>query len=363
MDRNTWNSIISNLTNPHILQSWEWGKVKSEFGWQPIYRQWNAGSQAACMILQRTISLGQFATPLRVLYAPKGPLLDWSDNSMYGQVLDDLQDLARVQGAIFIKIDPDIQAGTASDNRVEPLGEQIARDLKQRGWVYSQDQIQFQNTVVVDLEASDDELLERMKPKTRYNIRLAQRKGVNVRAGSPDDYPLLYRMYAETSVRDGFAIREEGYYRAVWQAFSQQGMAEALIAQVENEPVAGLFLFYFAGKAWYLYGMSRELHREKMPNYLLQWKAMLRAREKGCKLYDLWGAPSRFDESDPLWGVYRFKAGLGGIVIRTLGAWDFPARPLLYRFYTQTLPHIMSMMRRRGASRTQERIRSTIGNP
>ncbi len=360
MDRSTWNSLITNLPDPHILQTWEWGKVKSQFGWRPFYKHWQDGSQAAGLVLQRTVSLGPVATPLRVLYVPKGPLLDWRDRSLRRQVLDDFQGLARAQGAIFIKIDPNVPTGTGpGDECRDPLGEHVAGDLNDRGWVYSQDQIQFQNTVVVDLASSQDELLEQMKPKTRYNIRLAYRKGVRVRAGNQDDFPMLYRMYAETSVRDGFTIREEAYYRTVWQIFTQQEMAEALIAEVEGVPVAGLFLFYFAGKAWYLYGMSRELHRDKMPNYLLQWEAMLKAQDKGCKLYDLWGAPNRFDESDPLWGVYRFKAGLGGRVVRTLGAWDFPAHPSLYRLYTHTLPHILSAMRRRGASRTQEGLRGS----
>jgi peptidoglycan pentaglycine glycine transferase (the first glycine) len=361
MDRTGWNSLISNLPNPHILQTWEWGKVKSQFGWQPIYRHWQVAGQAAGMVLQRTLSFGRLVTPLRVLYVPKGPLLDWSDTILRARVFDDLQDLASKQGAIFIKIDPDVLTGADSDSH-EPLGKQIATDLQQRGWGYSMEQIQFQNTVLVDLQASENELLERMKPKTRYNIRLAQRKGVQVREADPEDYPLLYQMYAETAVRDGFAIREEGYYRAIWETFSQQGMAEALIAEVEGEAVAGLFLFTFAGKAWYLYGMSRHFHREKMPNYLLQWKAMLRAQEKGCRTYDLWGAPSQLDESDPLWGVYRFKAGLGGRLVRTLGAWDFPVQPTLYRLYTQTLPHILNVIRRRGATRTQKQVRGMPGN-
>ena len=360
MDRSTWNSLVSGLPDPHILQTWEWGLVKSKFGWQPIYRYWQDGSQAGAMVLQRMVSLGSLSTPLRILYVPKGPLLDWSDSALRSRVLEDLQELARKSAAIFIKIDPDIPLGSESPdvdaNVNEAVGARITRELEQRGWHYSREQIQFRNTVVIDLSAPEDELLQRMKPKTRYNIRLADRKGVHVRAGNSADYPMLYRMYAETSIRDGFAIRDEAYYRTVWEAFSQQGMAEPLIAEVGGEPVAGLFLFFFAGKAWYLYGMSSELHRDKMPNYLLQWKAMLSAREKGCRLYDLWGAPNRFEEGDPLWGVYRFKAGLGGRVIRTIGAWDYPVKPVLYRLYTQTLPLILGFMRRRGASRTQESL-------
>ena len=136
-------------------------------------------------------------------------------------------------------------------------------------------------------------------------------------------------MYAETSVRDGFVIRDEGYYRTVWEIFMPKPISsqspisnsfrEPLIAEVDGEPVAAIFVFYFAGRAYYVYGMSRNAHREKMPTYLLQWEAMKRAKAKGCSVYDLWGAPDVFDESDSMWGVYRFKEGLGGKVVRTLG--------------------------------------------
>jgi lipid II:glycine glycyltransferase (peptidoglycan interpeptide bridge formation enzyme) len=125
---------------------------------------------------------------------------------------------------------------------------------------------------------------------------------------------------------------------------------------VDGEAVAALIVFRFCGKAWYLYGMSRSLHREKMPNYLLQWEAMRRAKAAGCTVYDLWGAPEVFNESDPLWGVFRFKLGLGGVVHRTIGAWDLPIRPVLYRLYTHLLPRLLAIMRRRGQARTQQSI-------
>jgi lipid II:glycine glycyltransferase (peptidoglycan interpeptide bridge formation enzyme) len=195
-----------------------------------------------------------------------------------------------------------------------------------------------------------------MKPKTRYNIRLAGRKGVQVRTGVEADFGLLYRMYAETSIRDGFAIREEGYYREVWGTFLRAGLAEPLVAEVSGEPVAAVVIFYFAGKAWYLYGMSRAAHREKMPNYLLQWEAMRRAKAAGCLTYDLWGAPDHLDETDPMWGVYRFKEGLGGTVIRHVGAWDLPVRPFYYRLYTGFLPKILDWMRYRGVRRTRRSL-------
>ncbi len=207
-------------------------------------------------------------------------------------------------------------------------------ELSRRGWLFSSEQIQFKNTVLLDLACSEDELLGRMKQKTRYNLRLAERKGVKIRLGSQADLSNLYRMYAETSVRDGFVIRPEAYYQQVWQTFMQQGMADALIAEVEGEPIAGLFLFHFAGKAWYLYGMSRQAHRETMPNYLLQWAAIRRGKELGCTTYDLWGAPDEFAETDSMWGVFRFKEGLGGRGGAHPGRLGFPrpylALPALY---------------------------------
>ncbi len=175
-----------------------------------------------------------------------------------------------------------------------------------------------------------------------------------MRAGTEADLPGLYRMYAETSVRDGFVIRSEEYYLELWRRFLERGMAEPLIAEVEGEAVAGIFPFYFARRAWYLFGMSRQAHREKMPNYLLQWEAMRRAKARGCTQYDLWGAPDVFDESDAMWGVFRFKEGLGGQVVRTAGAWDYPSRPAAYVLYTRVLPRALDIMRRRGRERTKQ---------
>jgi lipid II:glycine glycyltransferase (peptidoglycan interpeptide bridge formation enzyme) len=231
-----------------------------------------------------------------------------------------------------------------------------------RGWTFSNGQVQFRNTVLLDLTLSEAEMLERMKQKTRYNVRLAEKKGVLVRAGTAADIDTLCRMYAETSVRDGFVIRDEAYYRHVWGTFMGMPItgthpyAEPLIAEVQDEIVAAIFVFYFAKRAYYLYGMSRAAHRDKMPNYLLQWEAMKRAKSRGCTAYDLWGAPDQFNESDSMWGVFRFKEGLGGSVVRTLGAWDYPASPFWYKMYTQLVPRLLDVMRRRGRARTEHAL-------
>lgn len=361
MNPETWNNIVASFPDPHLLQTWQWGQVKSQYGWEPEFRLWGgeANPDAAALILRREMSVSGFAARLRVLYIPKGPLLrDWTDSDLRDGVVADLIDLARKSGAIFIKMDPDIPLGRGIPGEegaeVDALGEQICREWVGDGWRYSADQIQFRNTVMVDLRASEEEMLARMKQKTRYNIRLAGRKGVTVRAGTKDDFNTLYSMYAKTSARGGFVIRGEDYYQALWGAFYEQSMLTPLVAEVEGEAAAGLMLFHFAGRAWYLHGMSNELHRKKMPPYLLQWEAMRIAKKKGCHEYDLWGAPESFDENDSMWGVFRFKRGLGGQVLRTMGAYDYPARPVLYKAYTQVLPRILDVMRRRGRKRIHE---------
>ena len=317
---------------------------------------------AAALILKRQILRNRFAARLSILYTPKGPLLDWWNEALRNRVLNDLQSLAREQGAIFMKMDPDVTLGTgvprSEEDIIDTNGQMLISELKRRGWEYSSNQIQFKNTVLIHLNPSEEALLVRMKQKTRYNIRLAEKKGVTLRVGMLQDLPMLYQMYAETSVRDGFVIRDEGYYRTVWEVFmrSKDPTCEPLIAEVEGKPVAAIFVFYFADRAYYVYGMSRNVHREKMPTYVLQWGAMQRAKARGCSVYDLWGAPEVFDESDSMWGVYRFKEGLGGQVVRTLGAWDFAPNPLWYKMYSEIIPRLLDVMRSRRKAKTKQSL-------
>lgn len=390
MESQIWNSIVSKLPNPHFLQTYEWGQVKAKYGWIPFYAVWTVDGKfstfketdhwrpntdhcvAAALILKKTIRMGGMSARLSVLYVPKGPLLDWANEPLRNRVLNDLQAFARKQGGIFLKIDPDVVLGTGvpagEEDAIDPQGQLVLADLKRRGWRYSADQIQFRNTVLIDLRPSEEELLMRMKQKTRYNVRLAEKKGVVLRVGKREDLRMLYQMYAETSVRDGFVIRDEGYYRTVWELFMADRewsmvdgplslpVAEPLLAEVGGEPVAAIFVFYFAGRAYYVYGMSRDAHREKMPTYLLQREAMKRAKARGCTAYDLWGAPEAFDESDSMWGVYRFKEGLGGKVVRTLGAWDFAPNPFWYKLYSEIIPRLLDAMRSRGQAKTRQSL-------
>ena len=334
-DSTHWNTTLTALSYRHVLQSWEWGQFKSRWGWSPRYFT-NEEDTAAALVLRRTFS----PLKLNILYVPKGPAMDYANGALVDEALGELVAVARRDRAIFIKIDPDLPQ---ADHAL----------LLDRGWRPSAEQIQFRNTMLIDLTRSEDELLAALKPKTRYNVRLAQKKGVVVRSGELADLDLLYWLYAETAQRDGFIIRPIDYYRDAWGYFIRSDLAHPLIASVDQEPVAGLILFHFADRAWYMYGMSSNLHREKMPNHLLQWEALRWAKAQGCAVYDLWGAPDELNESDSMWGVYKFKEGLGAEFAAHVGAYDFVVSRLGYWLYTQAMPRILNIMRRRHRERNQ----------
>jgi peptidoglycan pentaglycine glycine transferase (the first glycine) len=348
-NKEQWNNTVSQLPGAHILQSWEWGEIKTKYGWSALRFVWAKRDKkitAAAQILQRNVRLFKSGPEMKVLYIPRGPLMDWKKVALRIQVLEDLHKYAIKSRSIFIKIDPEVITARDAKDSMSQEKDRIMRDFVNLGWRFSSEQIQFRNSFWMDLKPSEQDLLSVMKQKTRYNIHLAERKGVRVRMASESDFSLLYDLYAQTSIRDGFIIRPKEYYYSVWKMLFENSKACGLIAEFENMPVAALILFYFGKKAWYFYGMSSEQHRDKMPNYLLQWEAIKQVKHLGCTVYDLWGAPDTTDEDDKMWGVYRFKQGLGGEIIHTVGAWDYPTNRWSYLIYNNILPLILSGFRR-----------------
>ena len=209
-DQNEWDQALAVLPAAHALQSWAWGDFKSRWGWTPERLLWREADVpvAAAQILARPIP----PTPWRFLYASKGPALDYTNLPLANKVLADLEAYARPARALFIKLDPDLplQYGEP-DDACPPTaeGQAMLALLARRGWRFSPEQIQFRNTILIDLNGDLESLLARMKSKWRYNIRLAERKGVEIFGGTKRDLPLFYRLYAETAARDGFLIRPE----------------------------------------------------------------------------------------------------------------------------------------------------------
>ena len=321
-----WDKLIA--PRGHVLQSWTWGELKIRFGWRA---QRVAVGPAHAQVLYRVLP-GGLGT---IAYVPKGPLLDFYDDSLVRSFLDAVKSLARQQRAICLKIEPDLEDDPALVDRLRALG-----------FHFSPQQVQPRRTSLVALDAEPEELLRRMKQKTRYNIRLAGRKGIIVRAGDEADLPAFYQLMEVTARRDGFSIHNQAYYGAAHRLFVPLDQGRLLLAEFEGELLAALVVFAFGDTACYMYGASSDAHRNLMPTYPLQWEAMLWAREQGCRVYDLWGVPDEDAEileaefnqrSDGLWGVYRFKRGFGGRVTRSIGAWDLVYAPLRYRLYTAAI--------------------------
>ena len=335
VDSNVWNAALHTLPCAHILQSWIWGELKESRGWRPLRFLWRVGDRVTAAAQLLVLHHGS----LRLGYVPKGPIVDWADASAVDEVLSQLALYAREHGFLLLKIDPDVRADTEQGRAVELL-------LAQRGWRASFEQVQFRNTMTLDLRPDLDQLMAQMKPKWRYNIQLAVRKGVTVRDATADELPSLYAMYAETAARDSFVIREEPYYLDMWQRFMRAGLSWSLIAEVRGVPVAMAILFHFGTCVWYMYGASRSTQRTFMASHLLQWHIVRRAKEVGCTFYDLWGAPDTLDATDPRWGIYRFKEGFGATFVPHIGAYDYTPNVWLYRLYAFLRPRAVALAHR-----------------
>jgi len=285
-----------------------------------------------------------------IAYVPKGPLLDFADRLAAGRLLEAIRSLALARRAICLKIEPNLLQDPALAHRLAALGFQPGAQT-----------VQPRRTILIDLNGEPEALLARMKQKTRYNIRLAARRGVGVRAGGEDDLPAFYRLMKRTAQRDGFGIHSADYYESAHRLLVEPGLGRLLLAEHEGTLLAALVAMAFGREACYMYGASADEGRNLMPTYLLQWESILWAKELGCRTYDLWGVPDEDEEtleaafterSDGLWGVYRFKRGFGGQLVRTVGAWDLVYAPLRYRLYQAAAAHKTAVAfynRRRGA--------------
>jgi lipid II:glycine glycyltransferase (peptidoglycan interpeptide bridge formation enzyme) len=316
-----WDAFIPQFPNPHILQTSAWGQLKADFGWQLAY---NAKQNCGAQILIKRILPG-----INFAYIPKGPL-----GSGWDQLWPEIDAVCLKMHCVFLKVEPDFweEEGKNSDNTNGHIPS---------GFIQSSHTIQPQRTLVIDLSGEEPQILGRMKQKTRYNINLALKKNVVVQPHT--DLTAFYDLMKVTGQRDQFGIHSLEYYQRAFDLFHTHDQCELLLAEFERAPISALIVFRVGNRAWYFYGASSDLHRDRMPNYLLQWEALRWAKSQGCTEYDLWGVPDEdldtleanfTSRSDGLWGVYRFKRGFGGELKRSVGSWDRVYNPLLYRAYT-----------------------------
>jgi lipid II:glycine glycyltransferase (peptidoglycan interpeptide bridge formation enzyme) len=319
-DAKAWDAWCS-AEHAHILQTFAWGELKRQFGWQVERLAWRVGEKihAGAQVLYRALAPG-----LTIAYVPRGPV--GSDAASLAQFFAPLHRHVRARGAFLLKLEPDWQR---ADARVEILRATHAQPTAET--------IQPPATLHLDLTADLDTILARMKPKWRYNIRLAAKKNVVVRAGTLADCDAFYELMRVTSARDHFAIHGKAYYRTAFELFDARGLARLFVAEYERQPLAMIFVTAFAHEAIYLYGASGNAERNRMPNHALHWAAIQWAKAHGCAHYDLWGIPDDTPADDAPASLpdslSQFKQGFGGERVRYTGAWDVVYDPLRYRAY------------------------------
>jgi peptidoglycan pentaglycine glycine transferase (the first glycine) len=312
---NDWDAFLVQYPNTHLLQTTAWGDLKTAFGWS--LERTIVGATGAQILLRRVLPGATIA------YLAKGPVGERWDN-----LWPEVDAVCRRRHAIFLKVEPDRWVDPGRTN------------LPPQGFRPSSHSIQPSRTLLVDLSGDEEAILRRMKQKTRYNIKLAQKRGVCVRPSN--DLGAFHHLMQITGGRDQFGVHSLAYYRRAYDLFYPREVCELLMAEFDGKPLAALMVFAQGGRAWYLYGASSNEHRDRMPTYLLQWEAMRWARARGCSEYDLWGVPDADEDtletefthrSDGLWGVYRNKRGFGGKLCRAAGPWDRVYSPLIYHIY------------------------------
>ncbi|MDR2746556.1 MAG: peptidoglycan bridge formation glycyltransferase FemA/FemB family protein [Treponema sp.] len=314
-----------------FLQSGFWGSFKARFGWEPhpFLVDWGTGPAKPLLVIRRRLGPG-----LSFAYVPWGPELPEgfpagletaADGSARSPLLAELAASLRKKlprSTAFIRFDPPWYTPGAEAG--PPV---LDRPLRR-----APADIQPPDTVIIDLKGDGESLLMDMKPKCRYNIRLADRKGMLVQQLDEQGLDVFYALLGETARRDGIAIHSQDYYRALFERCRNYpgGGQEArlYLASHNGDPAAAIFTLFRGDEAVYLYGASSDRNRNLMAPYLLQWRAMTDAKAAGCRFYDLFGIPPTEDPGHPMAGLYRFKTGFGGRIIHRPGSWDLAYRPL-----------------------------------
>lgn len=327
-----WDEFVAEHPDGSVLQTTQWARLKNRFGWRSrrVWLKREGQLIAGAQILVRSAALGL----MRIAYIPHGPLVNWQDKEQVAVILNQIDFAAYEHGAGMLKMEPLLWLGEMSAGKWKELC-QVHECLP------DSDSIQPPQTLIVDLTPTEEEILARMKQKTRYNIKLAAKKGVTVRQGDRDDVRIFNELLRETAQRSQFGVHAPEYYLSAYELFSPEYMG-LFIAELESKPLAAIMAFINGTRAAYFYGASSNAERKRMPTYAVQWSAMRWAKERGCTEYDLWGVPdypedeleAQFQErNEGLWGVYRFKRGFGGELKRTVGSADRVYNKLVYRLY------------------------------
>lgn len=325
-----WNDFVTNSPKGHIFQSFEWGEAMANLGWEPFRIVVEDGKRIkACIsILVKKI----LPTPWSIFYSPRGPIINFDDQDTFHCLMEGIRKIGIEKKAIFLQVVPHIFADDKESEK--SLNKQEFLKIEKQGlfrltqplWVYR-----------IDLSKTEHELMSQMKNKTRYNIKLAIRKKVEVSEGKTlEELNIFYQMLRSTGDRKNFPVRRFSNFKSVWDQLTPNGSAKLFFASHQGKIHSGVLVFVFGKICWYMYGASEIQNRNLMANYALHWHIIMWAKENGYRWYDLRGVPS-FNPSPEHsgFGIYRFKKGFGGLPITFAGDYYYIFRPTLYKIWEQ----------------------------
>ncbi len=306
----------------HPLQTWAWGEARKATGHQVI-RLGVFDNQDLVRAWMMTIhSIPKFGRNL--LYFPRGPLPDQ-------QITQAIITEGQKHSAVFAKLEPNVYVPMTENQDPQSQLRDLEQQLTQLGYLPGKPLFTPYN-FIINLAQSQDQLLANMKPKTRYNVRLAEKKGVTVIEDNSDQaFNTYLELMAETTSRQKFYAHDAGYHRQVWTHMHSAGIAHLLTAQYQNQTLAAWILFIWKNKLYYPYGASSREHKQVMANNLMMWQAIKFGQQHQCHTFDLWGTAGLDPQpTDPWYGFHRFKLGYGPQTVKYLGAYDLPVDTKLY---------------------------------
>lgn len=316
----TFNTYIENSPYGHFMQTSSWSDLKKNFGWKHL---------GYYFIQEANTTIGAFSVLLKqkfgikILYIPRGPVCDYSNVEQLHQCLTAIKQLAKQEKAFFIRISPKL---------LEPTP--IIAILQKENYILSNKQLQTKQTSRIDLNKETEMLLASFHEKTRYNIRLAGKKGVTVSPlTTPSELDVFYTILQKMALRQDYVLQAKAYYQYIWEKLVPAGKAQIYLARTADTIIGGVVVFFSSDTAYYMYGGFAYEYRNLMGNYLVHWQIMQEAKVQGLTWYDLQGIPKIKDENHPAYGFYRFKKGFNGEEVEFIGEYDFSPIPALYKFW------------------------------
>lgn len=315
-----YEGFISSHPKGHFMQSSLWAKVKDNWKWEGIIvRNGQGAICGALSVLIRKVPI----FPTAIMYAPRGPVCDLTDKETFHKLLEGAKALAKKYRTYVLKMDPDV---TSQDEAFVNMAKAEGFSVHSAEKNFNGIQPRFVFRLYL-AGRGEEEIMASFHSKTRYNIRVAQKNEVEVVRGTKSDVARFHEIMMETGLRDEFVVRSQGYFEKMMDALGEN--ARLYMAYHEGKAVAGTLCIRYGDKVWYLYGASSNESRNVMPNYLLQWEMIKWAIESKCRVYDFRGVSGDLSESNPLYGLYRFKKGFNGEFTEFIGEMDLEFSPLL----------------------------------